>query len=231
MKYQYLFLVLALVLFSSFTSASLGTFKQYDCVNIKTILNTSAVTLSTLNYPNNSLIVSGQPMTALGKTFNYTTCATSALGTYTYDYNDTQGNVYVNDFMITPNGQLMDISGSILLFIIAGILLVATVLSYFRLHVENIKREVNQKPSTKTWLYVLIYYSIFFFFYTMQYYFTNYLYNIPVMGMLSTLVFQILLWGQIIFLLFLVFHTLASVDTMNKIKRLASMEGNEKSED
>jgi hypothetical protein len=84
----------------SCVSASLGTFKAGDCVDIKTILNTSAVTISSLSYPNSSIILYIVPMTKNGLTFNYSFCNTSTLGTYNYDYNDTEGNVYINDFKI-----------------------------------------------------------------------------------------------------------------------------------
>jgi len=99
-----LLLVLSLVLLP-IISSSLGSFKVNECVDIKTILNTSWVNLSTLNYPNGDLIVSNQIMYNIaGKTFNYTTCNTSQLGTYIYDYFDADGNTYVNSFEITPSG-------------------------------------------------------------------------------------------------------------------------------
>ncbi|MBE3128079.1 MAG: hypothetical protein IMZ60_00160 [Actinobacteria bacterium] len=85
-------------------SASLGTFKQNDCVDIKTILNTTAVTISSLNYPNSSKVLGITSMTKTGLTFNYTFCNTSTSGRYNYDYNDSEGNVYVNDFEINPAG-------------------------------------------------------------------------------------------------------------------------------
>jgi hypothetical protein len=105
----------------SFTSASLGTFKQNDCVDIKTILNISAVTISSLNYPNSSTALNIIEMDKNGLTFNYTFCNTLLVGTYNYDYNDTEGNVYVNSFDVTPSGE----SGSsnqiffILFFVVA----------------------------------------------------------------------------------------------------------------
>jgi hypothetical protein len=101
--------ILLLIIFSlvllPIISSSLGSFKLGDCVDIKTILNTSYVNLSTLNYPSGNLIISNQVMQNIaGKTFNYTTCNTSQLGTYNYDYFDADGNVYVNSFEITPSG-------------------------------------------------------------------------------------------------------------------------------
>ena len=88
----------------SFTSASLGTFKSGSCVDIKTILNTSAVTISSINYPNSLSALRIKSMSKNGLTFNYTFCDTYNLGIYNYDYNDTEGNVYVNSFEITSSG-------------------------------------------------------------------------------------------------------------------------------
>jgi len=100
----------------SFISASLGSFDKNECVNIKTILNTSSVTLSTLSYPNGTVVLSEKVMTnAFGNTWNYTFCNTSDFGTYIYDYYDDSGNVYVNDFIIAPAYEL---TNSIVLFYI-----------------------------------------------------------------------------------------------------------------
>lgn len=95
-------LFLLIVLFSIFSiSASLGTFKPNSCVNIKTILNATQVNISTISSPlNSTILVTNQPMTKNGLTFNYSFCNTLALGTYVYDYYDQSGNVYVNDFTI-----------------------------------------------------------------------------------------------------------------------------------
>lgn len=95
-----------LLLSLSLCSASLGTYKSGECVQIKTILNTTSVNISTINYPNSSVAVSNKAMTKNAYTFNYTFCSTNDLGVYVYDYFDTiSGNVYVNDFEITRSGE------------------------------------------------------------------------------------------------------------------------------
>lgn len=117
-------------------TASLGSFKQKDCVTIKTILNTSLVNISSLSDPNSTIILTNQNMTKNGLTFSYNFCNTSKLGFYTYDYFDAEGNVYVNDFEITPSGNdsinsgegLTLFSSVIVLLIIAGFFFV---LSFF----------------------------------------------------------------------------------------------------
>lgn len=105
MKNKYVLFMLLGILLIGTMSASLGTFKSGSCVDIKTILNTSAVTISSINYPNSLSALGIKPMTKKGLTFNYTFCDTYNLGTYNYDYNDTEGNVYVNSFEITSSGS------------------------------------------------------------------------------------------------------------------------------
>ena len=105
MKRLNIFLIMLTLLTIPLISANLGTFKQGDCVDVKTILNTTSVTLSTLNYPNGTIAVSEQDMTNVaGLTWNYTYCETDTLGTYNYDYYDADNNVYVNSFEISPSG-------------------------------------------------------------------------------------------------------------------------------
>jgi len=106
--------------------ADLGTFKQNDCVQIKTILNSSNVNISTINYPNSSVIISNQEMTKSGMTFNYTFCNTSTLGVYTYDYFDYAGNTYVNSFEISYSGEEVT-SEQIYIWIIGLIFLVGLI--------------------------------------------------------------------------------------------------------
>ena len=122
----YLVLVLTLLLIN-LSSASLGSFKQNECVNIRTILNTTAVNISTIS-SSTTLYISNEAMTKSGLTFNYTFCNTSDPGTYIYDYFDTEGNVYVNDFTITPSGfeinsgQSIGLFGSLILIILIGLM-------------------------------------------------------------------------------------------------------------
>jgi hypothetical protein len=105
-------------------SASLGGYDPNDCVNIKTILNTSAVTISSISYPNSSTALGITPMEKNGMTFNYTFCDTSISGTYNYDYNDSEGNVYVNDFII---GKLQSTSQGIGSMVFLGLMIILMV--------------------------------------------------------------------------------------------------------
>jgi hypothetical protein len=104
MKNKLILIIMLGIVLTSLVSAGLGTFKSGDCVDIKTILNTTDVTISSLSYPNSTNALGITNMDKSGLTFNYTFCDTSTIGTYYYDYNDSEGNVYVNDFEITPSG-------------------------------------------------------------------------------------------------------------------------------
>jgi hypothetical protein len=121
-------------------SADLGTFQQNSPVEIKTILNTTSVNISTISYPNSTLIISNQAMTKNGLNFNYTFYNTSKLGTYIYSYFDAEGNVYVNSFTITPTGNIFNNALSIPLFMPLILMLLGACLFFFLTHyVENIK--------------------------------------------------------------------------------------------
>jgi hypothetical protein len=102
-----LVMILSVLFLTDFSSASLGTYKINDCVDIKTILNSSATNISTISYPNSSVAVTNTKMSKNGQTFNYTFCETSVIGDYVYDYFDNIGNVYVNDFTITYTGYAL----------------------------------------------------------------------------------------------------------------------------
>lgn len=119
MKNKLILSILLGLFLISFASASLGTFKQGTCVDIKTILNTSAVTISSLNYPNSSTALGITDMDKNGLTFNYSFCNTSTIGIYNYDYNDSEGNVYVNSFEITPSGFVGTLGFYIIILILS----------------------------------------------------------------------------------------------------------------
>ena len=114
---RYLLSLMFILLCLNFTSGLLGTFQQRECVDIKTILNTTSVNISTINYPNMTVAVSNQAMTQIGTTtFNYSFCDTQTIGTYVYDYVDEEENVYVNSFIITKNGFEITTGAALLYF-------------------------------------------------------------------------------------------------------------------
>lgn len=128
MKNKLMLIMLLGLFLISFTSASLGAYSPNECVNIKTILNTSAVTISSLNYPNSSTALGITEMEKNGLTFNYTFCDTSTYGTYNYDYNDSEGNVYVNDFII---GKAQTTSQGIGSMVFLGLMLILMIVFGF----------------------------------------------------------------------------------------------------
>jgi len=112
MKLKLLSVLFLSIFFISVISASLGNFPINQCLDIKTMINTSAVTISTINYPDGTIAIQDEAMqNVAGKTWNYTFCLTNYSGVYNYDYYDTEGNTYVNDFSIGANA-----SGNVIIF-------------------------------------------------------------------------------------------------------------------
>lgn len=100
------------IMFLGLASANLGEFKQGECINIITNLNSSSVNISQIvsPSPNSAILINNKAMTNLGGgTFNYTFCSTSKLGRYTYGYCDySNSECYSNDFTITSIGEQND---------------------------------------------------------------------------------------------------------------------------
>ena len=141
-----IYLLMFAILLVSFASATLGTFKQDTCVEIKTILNSASANISTISFPNGSVAISNQVMTKTAQTFNYTFCSTNALGVYVYDYFDAGLNVYVNDFLVTPSGKVSTVPEAILLFVLTIIMFFVNVIMFYfilTLPYENYREEGN----------------------------------------------------------------------------------------
>lgn len=102
---SFLILGIFIIAFAPFVNATLPDIASGDCISIKTILNSSSVNISTVSYPNSTMIIINEEMTKNAQTFNYSFCNTNELGNYIYDYFDNEGNVYVNDFNVTSTGE------------------------------------------------------------------------------------------------------------------------------
>jgi len=172
MKKIILTIILGIFLISM-ASASLPLVKQNDCVNIKTVLNTTAVNISTISYPNSSIVVSNKEMTKNALTFNYTFCNTSTLGTYVYDYFDADGEVYVNDFEVTADGKEFTSQNSIAYLGFILILLFTFFLTMYgagRIEWKSKKNSegkiltINNFKYVKVFLYTLAYFELMFLF-------------------------------------------------------------------
>ena len=125
-------IILGSLLYVGIASASLGTFKQNDCVNIVTNLNTSYVNISVLSdpSPNSTVIITNQAMTKIGETsFNYTFCNTSKMGTYTYGYCNADGDCYSNDFIINGSGQI--VTSEQITLLLTGIVILLVFATFF----------------------------------------------------------------------------------------------------
>lgn len=109
--------MLIITLILPLISANLGTYRQGDCVQIKTILNTSSVNISTISYPNSTLALTNVVMNKNGQTFIYNFCDTISSGNYIYDYFDAEGNYYVNDFTINKAGLESSTPGQSIIYI------------------------------------------------------------------------------------------------------------------
>lgn len=108
--------------------ATLGNFVQGTCVEIRTVSNSSFVNISSLSFPNGTGALSNVGMDMSGKTFNFTFCDTDQLGDYIYDFFDAEGNVFVNNFLISPIGDAIDTGDSIIYIIILTMILIFFIL-------------------------------------------------------------------------------------------------------
>jgi hypothetical protein len=124
-------LMLGILLISFANATTLGTFKQNECINlIQTCANCTYVNISSVLYPNTTLIISDKEMTQLGTYFYYNFCNTTELETYQVTgvgNPDGINTVWNYDFTITPNGRETPSNGITLFFIIIFIITCAFV--------------------------------------------------------------------------------------------------------
>lgn len=118
MKKIYLFLILGIFLITIISSSSLGTFKKGNCISIYQLCdNCSYVNLSSITYPNSSILILDIDMTKSNVNYNYSFCNTNTLGDYSYKVcGDKDGEFICEDisFKVTYNGDELDTSKSIL---------------------------------------------------------------------------------------------------------------------
>lgn len=120
-------LLIALIILPVVTAEStqvLGTFKKGFAVNLKQICsNCTFNNITTVIYPNSSIVVSNIAMTKTGTEYNYTLPATRTQvnGEYIVSgFGDLNGvnTIWTYSFYITPNGDNID-TGQGMLYIIA----------------------------------------------------------------------------------------------------------------
>lgn len=178
-----------LILFSiASVDARLGNFPKGECVDIKTILNVTTVNISTISYPNTSIAVSNQIMEKNGQTFNYTFCDTDETGTYIYDYFDGGGNVFVNDFIITPNKNGLSLYDSIVrifLIIFFTVLIAGTYHVVGHINFKQWNDRIIEKYKTRNFVKMVL--SIILFNIMNNVFIIYYLMGLPIMMILADL--------------------------------------------
>ena len=165
MKKILLTIILGIFLIS-LASASLPAVEQNVCIQIKTILNTDWVNISSLTYPNETTLFLNEEMTKNALTFNYTFCGTDTTGTYIYDYFDAEGKVYVNDFLVTPSGNISTTAEAILYFGLTIIMFFGSVVIFYFILIlpyknprdnENEVVEITKLKYLKVFLITILY--------------------------------------------------------------------------
>lgn len=157
---------LFVVLLMPLSTAFLGTYKLESCVDIRTVSDTANVTLSTLSYPNSTVIVSNVPMSQTGTSFNYTTCRTEVFGEYIYSYCDGNNVCFVNSFEINGQGQTYTTAQG-MIYIVLFALLVAVMIGLLWASIgingDNVRNEdmeiiaINYKKYFKMFLFGMAY--------------------------------------------------------------------------
>lgn len=150
-------------------SAFLGSYEQNNCVEILTISNSSAVNISTVSSPE-EIFVLNAPMDQNGQTFNYTFCNTTELGYYNYDYYDAEGEVYVNNFLITVSGKELTVGVAIMyIALLMGLLFFFLLCLYGAMAMNGANNRengrvvsINYKKHVKLLLFVACYIFILF---------------------------------------------------------------------
>jgi hypothetical protein len=132
MKAQYKFLISIIFLMAILPMVSaydsLGTFKQYDCVNLaQTCSNCTFVNISSVLYPDSIQALGQVAMTKLGTSYNYTMCGKANMtGDYLVNgFGDLDGKneVFTYSFTVTPAGGLENNTTLFIIFSIISLVL------------------------------------------------------------------------------------------------------------
>ena len=173
MKNKIILTIILGIFLISMASASLPPVEQNVCIQIKTILNTTSVNISTITYPNETTLFLNKDMTKNALTFNYTFCGTDTIGIYIYDYFDAELNTYVNDFKVTADGKEFTTQNSISYLGFILIILFTFFLTMYgagRIEWKNKKNNegkiltINNFKYVKILLYTLAYFELMFLF-------------------------------------------------------------------
>lgn len=101
----------------------LGTFQQYSEIALKQICDTCTyVTISTITFPNSTIINVDENMTRSGVNYNYSFSSTGSLGYYYYDvFGDKDNEIRTETFCfnITPSGFVGTIGFYVLILVLS----------------------------------------------------------------------------------------------------------------
>lgn len=142
-----LILLLFVLSFISLASASPGVYKQGDDINlIQICADCSFVNITSVIYPNGSIIVSDVEMTKTGSRFNYTLISnyTDTLGTYKVNGvgNPSGTNeVWAYDIIITYTGNVLSSQSATFYLVLFGVVIFLFLMTIFF---------INKLPSANT---------------------------------------------------------------------------------
>jgi hypothetical protein len=135
-------IVTFLILLIPFTLGELPTVKKGSCVSIPIPYNASWINVSTITYPNQTMILLNVAANQIGNTFYYNNfCDTQLIGVYTYQFFASDGFSSGNTFEVSPNGDLANTSQALFYIILLLINLLA--LTFFI--IISIKAPYNNK--------------------------------------------------------------------------------------
>jgi uncharacterized protein YxeA len=128
MKKILLFLFVIICLSQIVTAdINLGTFKKSDCIELQqTCDNCTYVNVTTITYPNSSLIYLNKAFTKTGTKYNYSFCSTTSLGNYIYSVIGNKNGKLLSEegnFEITYTGDSLSTQKSILYVALLGLLI------------------------------------------------------------------------------------------------------------
>jgi len=197
-KKKILLLVFALVFLISLVNAqqqTLGTFKQYECIELKqTCANCSYVNITRVSYPNSEIAISGQfQMTKSDTIYNLTYCETNLTGSYIVDWKadpngaTTSGNY---NFFITPTGRGFDSGQSLAAIAILG----ASLILSFLFMLLGFKLGNEPKLLPVAFFFVMIAIGLGIYALHLSYAFSNDIVNYESLTPLTSAVYVSILW-------------------------------------
>lgn len=118
------------------TETTLGTFKQNECVNLKTLCaNCTSVNITSVTYPNSTNAMGAGEMTRIGSEYNYTFCKTDALGVYIVNnFADLDGKPTVANFNFEITSTGGNTSSSLIVIFLSA---AAIIILVFGIWIKN----------------------------------------------------------------------------------------------